>query len=289
MSFTVHRGEIFGFLGPNGAGKTTTIRMLLGLLPASEGQAEVLGVPVDGGARHIRARIGYMSQLFSLYRDLTVEENLRFYGRAYGLQGERLAQRIQLALETSGMRGREKVRTGDLAGGWRQRLALAAAILHQPELIFLDEPTAGVDPASRRAFWEQLYELVAQGTTVFVTTHYMEEAEHCHRLALIQGGRIIRIGSPAQMKREVIQGQVLELEVSDPVGAVHALRAARDAGRFAAQEVALFGRMVHVIPLDAAQLAPAIERLLAEQGITLHQLQQVEPSMEDVFVACMRQ
>jgi len=201
IDFEVRRGEIFGFLGPNGAGKTTTIRMMLGLLKPTAGTVEVLGVSVSKHPEKIRPRIGYMSQRFSLYNDLTVLQNLRFYGRAYGVENDLLKERIQDAIQMAGLEGHERTRTKDLSGGWRQRLALSAAILHRPELIFLDEPTAGVDPISRRAFWNLLYKLVAEGVTVFVTTHYMDEAEHCHRLALIQRGRLIALGSPEDAGR----------------------------------------------------------------------------------------
>ncbi|MFC1997209.1 ABC transporter ATP-binding protein [Chloroflexota bacterium] len=202
IDFEVRRGEIFGFLGPNGSGKTTTIRMALGLLAPSEGQIEIMGMRVDKDTSKIRPRVGYMSQRFSLYNDLTVLQNLQFYGKAYGLSNSELETRIQDALEMSDLVGREQAKTKDLSGGWRQRLALSAAILHRPELIFLDEPTAGVDPVSRRAFWDLLYRQVTMGVTVFVTTHYMDEAEHCHRLAFIQRGEIIAYGSPKEIKDE---------------------------------------------------------------------------------------
>jgi ABC-2 type transport system ATP-binding protein len=204
VEFDVHPGEIFGFLGPNGSGKTTTIRMTLGLMRPSQGSIEVLGMPVDGDTTEIRPRVGYMSQRFSLYNDLTVLQNLQFYGKAYGLSNSALDSRIQEALEMSGLVGRERTKTRDLSGGWRQRLSLSAAILHRPEILFLDEPTAGVDPISRRVFWDLLYRQVASGVTVFVTTHYMDEAEHCHRLAFIQRGKLIAYGSPEEIKREKI-------------------------------------------------------------------------------------
>jgi ABC-2 type transport system ATP-binding protein len=246
IDFEVRRREIFGFLGPNGAGKTTAIRMMLGLLPPTEGAVEVLGVPVTKHPERIRPRVGYMAQRFSLYNDLTVLENLRFYGRAYGLENNVLKRRIQEALELADLRGREHVHTKHLSGGWRQRLALNAAILHRPELVFLDEPTAGVDPVSRRAFWDLLYRLVAEGITVFITTHYMDEAEHCHRLAFIQHGKLIASGSPESIKRDVMLGQVLEIAPDDTRKAVKALRAAREAGDVSLREVAMYGPLVHV-------------------------------------------
>jgi ABC-2 type transport system ATP-binding protein len=288
IDFDVHLGEIFGFLGPNGSGKTTTIRMMLGLLPPTEGDVRVLDVPVANHPERIRPRVGYMSQRFSLYNDLTVLENLMFYGRVYGLLNDNLVERIQNALHMAGLVGRENVRTRDLAGGWRQRLALAAAILHQPELVFLDEPTAGVDPVSRRAFWDLLYELVAEGTTVFVTTHYMDEAEHCHRLALIQRGRIIASGSPEQIKSEMMQGQVLELAPSNPDRAMIALRAAREQGRLPLGEIALYGARVHVTAPDVEKYMPEIIGELIQVNVEPGEMAVIEPTLEDVFVACMR-
>jgi len=202
INFEVKRGEIFGFLGPNGSGKTTTIRMMLGLLKPTQGSVEVLGLKVDGDTRGVRQKLGYMSQRFSLYNDLTVLQNLKFHSAAYGIEPSRQKDVIQQALQMAGLDGRQNTMTSDLSGGWRQRLALSATILHRPEILFLDEPTAGVDPISRRAFWDLLYKLVAEGITVFVTTHYMDEAEHCHRLAFIQHGKLIAKGSFEEIKQE---------------------------------------------------------------------------------------
>jgi ABC-2 type transport system ATP-binding protein len=289
IDFEVRRGEIFGFLGPNGSGKTTTIRMMLGLLKPNAGLVEVLGIPVLQHPERIRPRIGYMSQHFSLYNDLTVMENLRFYGRVYGLRNQVLSTRIQDAQQMAGLENRNDVLTRDLSGGWRQRLALAAAILHQPELVFLDEPTAGVDPVSRRAFWDLLYELVSDGMTIFVTTHYMDEAEHCHRLALIQRGRIIARGSPEQIKLNMMEGQVLELTPDDPSKAVKILRDARDAGGLLLDEVALYGAAVHVVSVDIDVQRESIISELRRGGINPGEMTIIEPSLEDVFVACMRE
>jgi ABC-2 type transport system ATP-binding protein len=288
IDFDVRHGEIFGFLGPNGSGKTTTIRMMLGLLEPTAGNVEVLGVPVAERARLIRPRVGYMSQRFSLYNDLTVLQNLRFYGRAYGLDNDLLEERIQNALRMAGLEGRERMGTKDLSGGWRQRLALSAAILHRPELVFLDEPTAGVDPVSRRAFWDLLYRLIAEGITVFVTTHYMDEAEHCHRLAFIQRGRLIAIGSPEEIKQSLMRGQVLEIVPSDTAKAVQVLRAAREAGRLPLQEVAMYGSLVHVVAPTMAQYQEAIAAELRQAGVEPGDMAVIEPSLEDVFIACMR-
>ena len=288
IDFEVRRGEIFGFLGPNGAGKTTTIRMMLGLLKPTAGTVEVLGVPVAEQPERIRPRVGYMSQRFSLYNDLTVLQNLRFYGRAYGLDDDLLQERIQDAIRRAGLEGHERTPTKDLSGGWRQRLALSAAILHHPELVFLDEPTAGVDPVSRRAFWDLLYRLIAEGITVFVTTHYMDEAEHCHRLAFIQRGRIIASGSPEEIKRDVMRGQVLEIAPSDTPLAIKVLRAARESGRLPLDEVALYGPLVHVTGPEMERHEEAIAAELWQAGVEPGDMAVIEPSLEDVFIACMR-
>jgi ABC-2 type transport system ATP-binding protein len=288
IDFEVCRGEIFGFLGPNGSGKTTTIRMMLGLLQPTAGDVEVLGVDVAARAREIRPRVGYMSQRFSLYNDLTVLQNLRFYGRAYGLSNDLLRERIQDALQMAGLEGREHVHTKDLSGGWRQRLALSAAILHRPELVFLDEPTAGVDPVSRRAFWNLLYRLVAENVTVFVTTHYMDEAEHCHRLAFIQRGHLIAYGAPEEIKRDTMRGQVLEIAPSDAAQAVLVLRTALEAGRLDLEEVAMYGSLVHVVASEMERRTEGIAAELRQAGVEPGAMAIIEPSLEDVFIACMR-
>jgi ABC-2 type transport system ATP-binding protein len=299
VNFEVHRGEIFGFLGPNGSGKTTTIRMTLGLMKPTSGEVQVLGMKVDGDTARIRPHVGYMSQRFSLYNDLTVLQNLNFYGAAYGLRNSELQERITDALEMAGLRGREHAKTKDLSGGWRQRLALSAAILHRPKVLFLDEPTAGVDPVSRRAFWDLLYDLVSppkfeevggsrRGVTVFVTTHYMDEAEHCHRLAFIQHGKIIAYGSPADIKAELMRGQVLEIAPSDAVAAVNALRAVKEAGTVPILEVELYGSLVHVVAPDMKKHRRAIERELRRADIRVRHAEMIEPSLEDVFISAMK-
>lgn len=288
ISYQVNRGEIFGFLGPNGSGKTTTIRISLGLLQPSAGSVRVLDVDVAQNAKAIRPRVGYMSQRFSLYNDLTVSQNLLFYGTAYGLRGELLTERIQSALEMSGLVGHESTLTRELSGGWRQRLALSAAILHQPQIIFLDEPTAGVDPVSRRAFWDLLYELIAQNITIFVTTHYMDEAEHCHRLAFIQHGELIAYGSPAHIKQEMMAGEVLEIATSQPLETVNVLRQAKADGRIPLQEIELYGSLVHAIVLNASSHQEAVATYLGEMDLEPDEITIIEPSLEDVFIACMR-
>lgn len=296
IDFDVYRGEIFGFLGPNGSGKTTTIRMMLGLLQPSAGSVVVLGMDAHGDAARIRPRVGYMSQRFSLYNDLTVIQNLKFYGAVYGLSEVLLPERIQEALALAGLEGRQHTPTKDLSGGWRQRLALSAAILHRPEVLFLDEPTAGVDPISRRAFWDLLYQLVAPptkektqaGVTVFVTTHYMDEAEHCHRLAFIQRGEMIAYGSPEEIKRQKMSGQVLEIAPSDAIAAVKILRTASNSGKLPLEEVELYGALVHVIAPGVANLQSKITTELSQASIHITQMEIIAPSLEDVFIACMR-
>ena len=288
VDFEVLRGEIFGFLGPNGSGKTTTIRMALGLLPPSDGHIEILEMKVDGDTSKIRPRVGYMSQRFSLYNDLSVLQNLQFYGKAYGLRSSELNNRIKEALEMSDLVGREHIKTKDLSGGWRQRLALSAAILHQPELLFLDEPTAGVDPVSRRAFWDLLYHQIAQGVTVFVTTHYMDEAEHCHRLAFIQRGKIIAYGSPKEIKDRQMAGGVLEIEPSDTIQSIKILRAIQESQKLPIEDVELYGSLVHIVAADIEHNKQAITQELRQAGIDPGSTAIIEPSLEDVFISCMK-
>ena len=243
---------------------------------------------VDGDTRKIRPRVGYMSQRFSLYNDLTVLQNLNFYGAAYGLSNSELQTRINEALSMAGLQGRENSKTKDLSGGWRQRLALSAAILHRPEVLFLDEPTAGVDPLSRRAFWDLLYQLIAEGITVFVTTHYMDEAEHCHRLAFIQHGHIIAYGTSTEIKTKMMRGEVLELEPSDAPQAVKVLRAVQAKQTLPIEEVELYGALVHIVAPDIKKHQHAIERELQSAGIHTGQMSIIEPSLEDVFISAMK-
>ena len=288
IDFDVYHGEIFGFLGPNGSGKTTTIRMMLGLVEPNAGTIDVLGTRVNQGVVNIRPRVGYMSQRFSLYNDLSVIQNLQFYGSAYGLSKSEMETRITEALEMSGLEGRENIQTKELSGGWRQRLALSAAILHRPEVLFLDEPTAGVDPVSRRAFWDLLYRFVAEGITVFVTTHYMDEAEHCHRLAFIQRGVIIAYGPPEKIKAEKMRGQVLEISPSDAVKAIKVLREAQQKDQLNVEEIELYGALVHIISSDIEEKKSQITEILSQANVEIEQMAIIEPSLEDVFIASMR-
>jgi len=284
VTFKIETGEIFGFLGPNGSGKTTTIRMLLGLLRATEGGGTVLGFDIEKEPEEIRKRIGYMSQQFSLYDDLTVSENLNFYGGTYGVTGKRLRERKEFILEMANLRGRENEMTKNLSGGWKQRLALGTAIIHEPAMLFLDEPTAGVDPISRRAFWDLLYRLSNEGTTIFVTTHYMDEAEHCQSLAFIHLGRIVARGTPQEIKQKVMQGQVMEIDCSEPDIALSTLR---DSSMF--DEVGLYGALIHVVGDDLEGDRATIERLLTEQDIHITTMDIITPSLEDVFISSIKQ
>ena len=283
LSFAVQRGEIYGLLGPNGAGKTTTIRMLLGLLNPSAGRGAVLGYDIVKDVEEIRKRVGYVSQKFSLYADLTVAENFNFYGGVYGIKGQQLAERRSSVLAMVGLSGQENVRVSNLAGGSRQRLALACALSHQPEFLFLDEPTAGVDPISRRALWDLVYDLAERGTSILVTTHYMDEAENCHRLAFIYQGRIVAEGTPREMKEQQMHAQVVEIDCDNIDAALPALR---DAHLF--DEVALYGSLIHAIGETAAANRIPAQDLLKAKGIAVRSAQVILPSLEDVFIARLR-
>jgi len=276
----VESGTVFGFLGPNGAGKSTTIRMLCGILRPSAGRGTVGGFDIVRQTEAVKSRIGYMSQRFSLYEDLTVEENLLFFAGIYNVRGAQRKARIAWALEMAGLRGREHLKTAELAGGWRQRLALGCAVLHEPPILFLDEPTSGVDPASRRNFWEMIGELSSRGITVFVTTHYMDEAEHCDELALIYGGKLVATGSPATLKSRCMSRALLELDCSALMDAFAALKAEPTLAG-----VALFGNTLHLTADDEAAARAAVAARLQARGITLRSLERIEPSLEDAFVA----
>ena len=280
LSLTVSAGEIFGFLGPNGAGKSTTIRMLCGLLSPSEGGGMVAGCDIVGQAEAIKQRIGYMSQKFSLYEDLTVSENINFYGGIYGLEGQRMAERRAWATRMAGLEGRENQPTRLLAGGWKQRLALACAILHRPPIVFLDEPTSGVDPLSRRRFWDLIYDMAGRGRTVFVTTHYMEEAEYCDRVAMIYQGRMIALGSPRELKDRLVDETILDLRCPQPQDLMDALSAVEGV-----RDVALFGAGLHLKVDDADIAERHIRRLSGDLGLSEVTLAKIVPTMEDVFVA----
>jgi len=284
VSFEVAPGEIFGFLGPNGAGKSTTIRMLCGLLAPTEGKGTVAGFDIHTAAEKIKQHIGYMSQKFSLYDDLTVEENIAFYGGIYGLSNHGLRERTLWAIEMAGLQERRRSPTRLLAGGWKQRLALACAILHEPPIVFLDEPTSGVDPVSRRRFWDLIYAMADQGVTVFVTTHFMEEAEYCGRLALIYRGRLIAMGTPAELKNGLAGETLLEVRCSRNEPALEQIEALP-----MVLDAALFGSGLHVRTADPRTAGDAITASLRRAGIEIEHMAPIAPTMEDVFVAMIEQ
>jgi ABC-2 type transport system ATP-binding protein len=279
ISFDVHQGEIFGFLGANGAGKSTTIRMLCGLLAPTSGTARVLGVDVARDPEGVKRRIGYMSQRFSLYEDLTVRQNLRFFGGVYGLRGAALAAREAWAIDMSGLAGKEDLLTGSLPGGWKQRLALSCAVLHQPQVVFLDEPTSGVDPLSRRRFWRLIDRMSGEGVTVFVTTHYLEEAEHCHRLALIHAGRLSTLGTVQEVKAVFRDQAVLEVSVPKVAEALDTLT-----GQPFVREVSVFGTRLHVVVDDPRAGGDKVVSILEEAGNAPARAERIVPSLEDVFI-----
>jgi len=279
VSFAVGRGEIFGFLGSNGAGKSTTIRMLCGLLKPTSGTALVGGLDVTRDPEGVKTRIGYMSQRFSLYELLTVDQNIRFFGGVYGLDARRLAERRRFVIEMAGLAGRETTLARDLAGGWRQRLALGCAILHQPAILFLDEPTGGVDPLSRRQFWRLIDTLSQSGVTVLVTTHYLDEAERCHRVALIHAGRLAAIGTTSEVKRVFDGRPILEIRTPAAVEAMRVLDATPGV-----EKTSLFGTAVHAVLHGATISADAVAARLRASGIAVDSLAPVAPSLEDVFL-----
>ena len=284
VTLEVCRGEIFGFLGPNGAGKSTTIRMLCGLLLPTSGTASVGGLDVMTQSEAIKHHIGYMSQKFSLYDDLTVEENIDFFSGIYGVAQARRADRKAYVLKMAGIEERRSTLTRLLSGGWKQRLALGCAILHEPPILILDEPTSGVDPIARRTFWDLIYQLSAAGNTIFVSTHYMDEAEYCHRLALMYRGKIIALGTPGELKQSLKGHYLLRLEVSDILGSMKALEKLDGVS-----DVAVFGGGLHVTVADVSLATPKIRAALEQAGITITVLEPIEPSMEDVFVAMIEQ
>ncbi len=278
IDFQVPKGEIFGFLGPNGSGKTTTIRMLCGTIAPTSGEATILGFDAVADPESVRRSIGYMSQKFALFEDLTVDENLRFYSGVYGIEGELFDERRRYVLEMADLVGRERELTANLSVGWKQRLALGCATIHEPRLIFLDEPTSGVDPTARRHFWELLYSLAETGITLFVTTHYMDEATHCNRLAFIYRGRLIATGSPQQIRTRYMTDEVLELEADDVEGALAWLESAPNVN-----EAYLSGARLHANVARSTAPCTLADELRAA-GFAVSRCEQVDPTIEDVFV-----
>ena len=285
LTFTVGQGEVFGFLGSNGAGKSTTIRMLCGLLKPTSGTATVGGIDVSRDPEGVKRRIGYMSQRFSLYERLTVDENIRFFGGIYGLDRVRLEARRRFVLEMAGLGGREQTHAADLAGGWRQRLALGCAILHEPPIVFLDEPTGGVDPLSRREFWNLIDHLSASGVTVLVTTHYLDEAEHCHRVAIIHGGRLAAMGTTDELKRVFADRTIVEVQSANPVETMRLLDRTPEV-----EKTSVFGTSVHaVLHRDPREVTPLLRRRLEAAGLAVTSIAVVPPSLEDVFLEVIEQ
>lgn len=280
ISLETRKGEIFGFLGPNGAGKSTTIRMLCGLLTPTSGRAIVAGFDVAREPESVRQNIGYMSQKFSLYNDLKVIENLRLFSGLYNVPSERLKERIDWALEMANLKGQENLIVGTLPGGWKQRLALGCAVLHKPPIIFLDEPTSGVDPLSRRQFWDLIHRMAGEGVTVFVTTHYMEEAEYCNRLALIFRGKMVALGTPSELKHKSMKGELLFVECDRLGPAVEALQSAP-----MVLDAAVFGNALHLVVEKADATTPEVIRYLSDRGVSVRRIEKIRPSLEDVFVS----
>jgi len=280
LTFDVKQGEIFGFLGANGAGKSTTIRMLCGLLEPTAGTATVGGIDVRSDPEGVKRRIGYMSQRFSLYESLTVDQNIRFFAGIYGLSGERLEARRRFVLQMAGLEGRERARTSDLAGGWRQRLALGCAILHEPPIVFLDEPTGGVDPLSRRHFWSLIDQLSGSGVTLLVTTHYLDEAEHCHRIAIIQAGRLAALGTTDELKGIFSGRSIVEIHAANPIETMRLLDAMPDIDK-----TSVFGTAVHAVLKSGKSVdVDALADRLRRAGTAVTAIGPVQPSLEDVFL-----
>jgi len=280
LSFSVSKGEIFGFLGPNGAGKSTTIRMLCGLLAPTGGSGQVAGFDIIRETERIKTHIGYMSQRFSLYEEMTVEENIDFFSGIYCLPRDRKSVRKDWVLEMAGLHDHRLARTHDLPGGWKQRLALGCAVLHEPPILFLDEPTSGVDPISRRSFWELIHAMASEGVTVFVTTHYMEESEYCDRLAIIYRGRMVASGRPAELKSEHMRGSVFEIECERPADALGVLSDLPEI-----RDVALFGSGLHAVATHQDAAIPAVQGALVAENITVRSIVRIDPTLEDVFVS----
>jgi len=278
VSFNVKKGEVFGFLGPNGSGKTTVIRMLMGLITPTSGTGKVLGYDISKNIQDIKEQIGYMSQKFSLYEDLTVEENLDFYGGAYGIPHDKLSQRKKEILKMADLEGRENMITSNLSGGWKQRLALGCAIIHEPKILFLDEPTGGVDPIARRNFWDLIYNLSEQGVTIMVTTHYMDEAEHCNTIGFIYYGSLLTLDTPNNMKDNVIDGDIVEIKVDDTLKSIDLLNL-----KDGVKDASVYGTGVHALT-DPCLLLNELENYLRDKGEKVYSIKKVKPSLEDVFV-----
>jgi ABC-2 type transport system ATP-binding protein len=284
VNFSVKEGEIFGFLGANGAGKSTTIRMLCAILAPTSGTARVGGHDINKEPESVKESIGYMSQRFSLYEDLTVDENISFYGRVYGLMNDQIEERRRWVLEMANLKGRQKSITGTLPGGWKQRLALGCAVLHRPKIVFLDEPTSGVDPVMRRRFWGLINELSGEGVTVLVTTHFLEEAEYCNTIVLINAGKIIAAGSPKELKQNYIKTPILEVQCANVIEAMSLVE--KEPWSI---ETSVFGTHLHVTVPDELLARKELQRILGEKGLALKSVSRITPSLEDVFIYLLDQ
>ncbi len=278
VSFTVQPGEVLGYLGPNGSGKTTTIRMLCGLMRPTEGTARIMGIDVTKNPEAVKPHLGYMSQKFALYDELTVLENLQFYAGVYDVPEVEEPERLDQILRMAGLKGREKTFTRELSGGWRQRLALGCALIHRPPLLFLDEPTSGVDPVARREFWDLIYQLASQGTTIFITTHYMDEAEHCNRVAFMYRGKLLAFDTPARLKAQYLQGSAWDLDANPLLEAVETL-----SGTEGIAQASLHGDRAHVIVKGSEWSPERLQQWLSGKGIRVQSVESVESSLEDVF------
>ncbi|MGC8579777.1 MAG: ATP-binding cassette domain-containing protein [bacterium] len=288
ITFNVKKGEVFGFLGPNGAGKTTTVKMLCGLLMPSSGSAMVAGYDVATQPDNVKNSIGYMSQKFSLYSDLTVLENIEFFGNIYGIDDRTLKKRKYEILEIIGLKGKENTLTSTLSVGWKQRIALGCAIIHEPKILFLDEPTAGVDPDSRRMFWDLIYSLAQKGMTMFVTTHYMDEAENCTRLGFIYNGKIIAIGTPLEIKQTQMRGTLIEIDTEAPSESLKLLQTLSSI-----KEASFFGRLIHIVTdtpaMEINHFINEISTLLKQHNITINDVHMIPASLEDIFISLIKQ
>lgn len=288
VNLSVEKGEVFGFLGPNGAGKTTTVKMLCGLLMPTSGSAQVAGFDIATQPDDVKNSIGYMSQKFSLYSDLSVSENIDFFGNIYGIDNSRLRTRKKEIIKLTGLEGREHVITSTLSVGWKQRLALGCSIIHAPQILFLDEPTAGVDPDSRRMFWDLIYSLAQRGMTMFVTTHYMDEAENCTRLGFIYNGKMVASGTPLEIKRTQMKGTIIELDTDSPSEALKLIKPIETM-----DEVSFFGRLIHAVTNSPDQMIARtinnISQLLDRNGLRVNRINTIPPSLEDIFISLIKQ
>ncbi|WP_313165034.1 ABC transporter ATP-binding protein [Sedimentibacter sp.] len=278
VSFNVKKGDVYGFLGPNGSGKTTVIRMIMGLITPTSGTGKVLGYDISTENEKIRSHIGYMSQKFSLYEDLTVEENLDFYAGVYNVPKNKIKDKKKEILEMADLVGKEHMITSNLSGGWKQRLALGCSIIHEPDILLLDEPTGGVDPIARRQFWDIIYDLSKKGVTILVTTHYMDEAEHCNFIGFLYYGNILSLDTPNDMKEKVIDGEIVEIKVDDTLKSIELLKTMEKV-----RDASVYGAGIHVLTEPNMDLNE-LKVFLLKNNVEIHNIKKVKPTLEDVFV-----